>query len=138
MRIPSLKESKELYIAGLALAAIAGHLVLRYGVDARPAVADVPLYVPVRSDQQEAGSTTSEGLPSGGLQTERRGVRVHPRWHDGGWSVVFVRALAGSRREIELAPGARVQLALGIWNGAARDVGAQKSITAWHELRVDP
>jgi heavy metal translocating P-type ATPase len=45
MRIPSLKESKELYIAGLALAAIAGHLVLRYGFDLGPPVADIPLYV---------------------------------------------------------------------------------------------
>src|SRR5262245_20915753 len=45
MRIPSLRESKELYIAALALAAIGVHLVLRYGVDAGPPVSDIPLYI---------------------------------------------------------------------------------------------
>jgi heavy metal translocating P-type ATPase len=45
MRIPSPKESKELYIAALALAAIGLHLVLRYAAGASGASAEWPLYV---------------------------------------------------------------------------------------------
>jgi heavy metal translocating P-type ATPase len=45
MRIPSPTESKELYIAALALAAIGTHLGLRYVLEATPSASDVPLYV---------------------------------------------------------------------------------------------
>ena len=45
MRIPSLRESKELYIAALAVAAIAAHLVLRYALDTSTRVFEAPLYV---------------------------------------------------------------------------------------------
>jgi heavy metal translocating P-type ATPase len=40
-----LRDSKEPYIAGLALGAIALHLVLRFGFDLSSSVADIPLYV---------------------------------------------------------------------------------------------
>lgn len=45
MRIPSIRESKELYIATLAVASIAVHLLLRYGMGADEAVSEAPLYV---------------------------------------------------------------------------------------------
>jgi heavy metal translocating P-type ATPase len=45
MRIPSVRESKELYIAALAVAAIFAHLVLRYAADADARTAELPLYV---------------------------------------------------------------------------------------------
>jgi heavy metal translocating P-type ATPase len=45
MRIPSLRASKELYIAALALVAIGLHLVLRYLAGATGAAAQWPLYV---------------------------------------------------------------------------------------------
>ena len=56
---------------------------------------------------------------------------------DGWWSVVFRRALAPGREgSLELTPGTRVQLACAIWNGAARDHDAQKSISIWHQLTI--
>jgi len=44
-RIPSLKEAPELYIAGLALAAIVAHLALRYLLGADPLAYRIPLWV---------------------------------------------------------------------------------------------
>lgn len=44
-RIPSPRESKEIYIAILALAAIAAHLVLRFGTAAGPKIFNPPLFV---------------------------------------------------------------------------------------------
>lgn len=44
MRVPSLKEAPELYIAGLAVAAIVVHLILRYGMNVPTPAADWPLY----------------------------------------------------------------------------------------------
>jgi len=45
MRITSVRESKEVWIAALALAAIAAHLVLRFAVDVSALAARAPLYL---------------------------------------------------------------------------------------------
>jgi heavy metal translocating P-type ATPase len=45
MRIPSLKEAPELYIAGLAVVAIGVHLSMRYGVEAGETTYLLPLWV---------------------------------------------------------------------------------------------
>jgi heavy metal translocating P-type ATPase len=45
MRIPSPRESKEIYIAGLTLAAIAAHLLLRYAFNAQPLAYNLPLFI---------------------------------------------------------------------------------------------
>lgn len=45
MRIPTLREAPEVYIAALALTAIAIHLVLAFAVDVSPLAARLPLYV---------------------------------------------------------------------------------------------
>jgi heavy metal translocating P-type ATPase len=44
MRVPSLKDAPELYIAGLAVAAIFVHLTLRYAADVTTPAADWPLF----------------------------------------------------------------------------------------------
>lgn len=45
MRIPSPRGSRDLYIAALAIAAIAVHLVLRYAADVSPTLSDAPLWI---------------------------------------------------------------------------------------------
>lgn len=45
MRVPSLAESRELYIAGLAVAAIAVHLLLRFTTDVPRLAYEAPLYL---------------------------------------------------------------------------------------------
>ncbi|HVH12000.1 MAG TPA: heavy metal translocating P-type ATPase [Longimicrobium sp.] len=44
LRIPSLREARDVYIAALALAAIAAHLILRYGTSAPDVLYQAPLY----------------------------------------------------------------------------------------------
>lgn len=67
-----------------------------------------------------------------------RQVRAVPRWRESEWAVVFTRALAaGERDDVELVPGAALQVALAIWNGAAGDRGGQKSVSIWQELALD-
>ena len=64
-------------------------------------------------------------------------VRVHA-W-EGGWAVVFVRALESvDGREVSFRPGTTTQLACAVWNGAAGDAGPQKSISVWQELVLAP
>jgi DMSO reductase family type II enzyme heme b subunit len=111
--------------------------------DARtqPAQVDVPLYrraegVPAVSE--DVVRLTARGI--GDARTARDGaheVLIEPRWKDGEWSVVFVRALADADDLACLAPGGRVQLALALWNGAAGDAGARKSISVWQELALE-
>ena len=53
--------------------------------------------------------------------------------------MVLARSMQpGASRDVDLAPGSSVQMACAIWNGEAEDMRGQKSISIWHELRMDP
>jgi DMSO reductase family type II enzyme heme b subunit len=92
-----------------------------------------------------ATSTGAEGQRASGVETGDRmaplptPIGASPRWLDGAWSVVFARDLDGAGAdEIAFPPGATVQAACAIWNGAGDDHGLRKSISIWQELVLDP
>jgi DMSO reductase family type II enzyme heme b subunit len=65
-------------------------------------------------------------------------VHALARWQDGRWSVDFRRELRPEAAQaLVLHPGQRVQVACAVWNGAAGDSGARKSISIWQELVLD-
>jgi DMSO reductase family type II enzyme heme b subunit len=73
---------------------------------------------------------TAEGpgslSPAGGSKTRGRGVRTAT-----GWSVVIVRPLPDG-----LAPNARTQVALAVWEGAGKEAGARKMRSGWVALAM--
>ena len=72
-----------------------------------------------------------------GAERAAAALEADARWQDGRWTVVFRRALRpGARGEVALAPGSSVQLSAAVWNGAAGDAGARKSISIWQELAL--
>lgn len=104
-------------------------------------LADVPTYLPapgvVRPRQR------GEAVRVGGVDSIReamdRGeaILALPSWNDGEWRVHFAHPMGSTGSDIELTPGADIVIALGIWNGGAGDAGGQKSISIWHQLRID-
>jgi DMSO reductase family type II enzyme heme b subunit len=104
---------------------------------------DVPIYQRLLGQLQpseRADRITVEGVPTLHAASRNAGeVHVSARWEDDAWSVVFVRRLrCDDPGQVSLAPGARAQLACAIWNGAAGDEGARKSISIWQELVLAP
>jgi len=103
---------------------------------------DVPLYRRLLGrlePSSDAARITVEGVSSVGSAPRFPGeVAAHARWHAGEWSVVFSRALAPGTDQVPLRPGSTVQIACAVWNGAAGDDGAKKSISIWQELVLEP
>ncbi len=95
-----------------------------------------PLSQPRKSTPVEKllaqGAGTLEELPT--QNATGRGA-----WKDGRWRVVLSKPLrAADAREITLAPGGTYAVAFAVWQGAAGDRGARKSITLLGRLRLDP
>ena len=66
-------------------------------------------------------------------------IAVQPVWHEGQWSVVFVRRCnAEVEGEVSLEPGSLRNVAVAVWDGSAGDRGAQKSISIWQALELEP
>jgi hypothetical protein len=105
--------------------------------------ADVPRYQRILSEiepAERADSIVATGIPSlHSAEREADLVRSQARWDEGRWSVVFVRTLAvDGGGPASLAPGTPAQVACAVWNGAAGDAGAEKSISIWQELVLEP
>jgi len=107
---------------------------------------DVPVYDRLLGriePSERADRVTVRGLDTvSGAQAVPGEVRANARWEHARWNVVFERALvpvgaASSSRIVPLAPGSTVQVACAVWNGAAGDAGARKSITIWQELWIE-
>ncbi len=108
-----------------------------------PARADVPLYQRLLGRIQP--SERVDRITVAGLESLPNAPRVpgevhaNAQWQDGRWSVVFRRALRPEHPgHVPLTPGRPVQLACAVWNGAAGDGGARKSISIWQELVLEP
>jgi mono/diheme cytochrome c family protein len=72
------------------------------------------------------------------LSAGKRTLDVRAERTDGGWRVLFTRALASDAPEVvALLPGTRVFLAAAVWDGAAGDRNGQKSVTVWQELEIE-
>lgn len=58
-------------------------------------------------------------------------------WHEGRWAVVFVRDLAGGNApDIALAPGALLQAAFAVWDGAHMQRDGMKYTTLWATVEI--
>ncbi|NOT30013.1 MAG: c-type cytochrome, partial [Planctomycetes bacterium] len=101
--------------------------------------ADVPLYLRLLGRLEPSDQV--DRITVAGVESIARAERVpsevhaNARWQEGRWSVVFHRPLhAGGEGQIALIPGHSLQVACAVWNGAAGDGGARKSISIWQEL----
>ncbi|MCY2961391.1 MAG: ethylbenzene dehydrogenase-related protein [Planctomycetota bacterium] len=108
--------------------------------------ADVPLYHRLLGrlePSERADQITVRGVETlPGANAVPGEVRAKAHWQDGRWSLVFRRALQGPNAEskgdmVALVPGSPVQVACAVWNGAAGDAGARKSISIWQELLLE-
>jgi DMSO reductase family type II enzyme heme b subunit len=74
------------------------------------------------------GSFTSQPLAQQNVQG--KGV-----WHDGFWSVLFVRDLKSKDAEdVRFAKGKPVPAAFAIWNGEQGDRNGRKMVSNWYQL----
>jgi hypothetical protein len=65
-------------------------------------------------------------------------VKASASWADGKWNVVFRRRMhCTDHEQVSLLPGTSAQFACAVWNGAAGDHGARKSISIWQELVLE-
>lgn len=103
---------------------------------------DVPLYQPLLAriqPSERVDRITAEGVSSVPGATRFPGeVSARARWQAGAWSVVFQRTLAGGEGQVAFEVGRPIQVACALWNGAAGDQGARKSISIWQELLLAP
>jgi DMSO reductase family type II enzyme heme b subunit len=77
------------------------------------------------------GTLTSQG------QTAQQ-VRGAGKWYKGLWRVAFTRALsAEDEGDVPLSAGASVNIGFAVWNGAQMDRNGQKSVTIWHNLKLE-
>jgi DMSO reductase family type II enzyme heme b subunit len=85
-----------------------------------------------------AKATTVAGAQSASPAYGDAEIEANASHDRGEWRVVLRRRLIPKRSEsITFAPGGDVRVALGIWNGAAGDAGARKSISLWSTLDFD-
>lgn len=102
---------------------------------------DLPLYRRVWERSKLEGET--RGVVPAGARTLQEQVglgaapEATPEWKDGAWNVIFRRPLRPAPQEVELAPGTKLWANFAIWNGAVRDLRAQKSVTIWHALEIE-
>jgi DMSO reductase family type II enzyme heme b subunit len=59
-------------------------------------------------------------------------------WHDGAWSVVFIRELKSRQTDdVKLAEGKPVPVGFAIWNGDQQDRNGRKMVSNWFQLVLD-
>lgn len=99
--------------------------------------AENPFSIPERKTAVEdvvaagLGTLTSQG-PGG------QDVRGTSQWYKGLWRVSFTRTLSGNGDgDVVLSPGGSVNIGLAVWNGSQMDRNGQKSVTIWHELKLE-
>lgn len=63
----------------------------------------------------------------------------HAVWHDGFWSVVFIRNLKSKDKDdVQFRAKQSVPVAFAVWNGEQRDRNGQKVISNRHHLVLEP
>jgi DMSO reductase family type II enzyme heme b subunit len=59
-------------------------------------------------------------------------------WHDGFWSVVFIRDLRSSEPDdVKFVAGTPAPVAFAIWNGEQGDRNGRKMVSNWYQLLLD-
>jgi mono/diheme cytochrome c family protein len=93
-----------------------------------------PLAQPARPSAVESLVARGMGTLTSALAAATS-VKGNGRWKDGGWAVVFVRALhPGRDGEVALDGPGGASVAFAVWDGAAGDRNGQKAVSIWHRL----
>ncbi|QGN08275.1 DMSO reductase [Halorhabdus sp. CBA1104] len=80
------------------------------------------------------GSTTAFEQPQVSVEATRTTIG-----EDGGWSVVFTRALNASvDNRTQLAADADLNVAFGVWNGENSERAGQKAVSEWYYFPFGP
>jgi DMSO reductase family type II enzyme heme b subunit len=59
-------------------------------------------------------------------------------WHDGFWSVVFIRDLKSrDADDVKFAAGVPVPVAFAVWNGEQGDRNGRKMVSNWYQMLLD-
>jgi hypothetical protein len=77
------------------------------------------------------GTFTPQSLPH--QNVTGKGV-----WHDGFWSVLFIRELRSKRGDdVRLVAGKPAPVAFAVWNGEQRDRNGRKLVSNWYQLVLE-
>jgi DMSO reductase family type II enzyme heme b subunit len=69
---------------------------------------------------------------------DQQNVQGKGIWHDGFWSVVFIRDLKSKEAgDVQFAAGKAVPVAFAIWNGEQFDRNGRKMVSNWYQLVFD-
>lgn len=92
-----------------------------------------PISLPHRTPVEDANA---RGFGSFQTQTrEQQNVTGKGIWHNGFWSVLFIRDLKSKDPEdIKFGPNAPVPIAFAVWNGEQGDRNGRKMVSHWYQL----
>ncbi len=105
--------------------------------------ADVPLQplpVEVGSPTNAARAAHGRGIDTASaFRSAERELAAKATWHEGRWTLLLRRRLAGADHEdVSFVPGRRVHFACAVWDGGHAEAGGRKAITVWHRLELAP
>lgn len=84
-------------------------------------------------DANAAGFGSFKSQPIAQQNVAGKGV-----WHDGFWSVIFVRDLKSKDADdVKFVAGKPVPVAFAIWNGEQHDRNGRKMVSNWYQLILD-
>ncbi|MBI2425954.1 MAG: c-type cytochrome [Candidatus Hydrogenedentes bacterium] len=103
------------------------------GWGARNIVSD-PTYRLSAEDLNARGFGTLSACP-----LEHQAIAAIGRYDTSTYSVTFKRSLRSANDDqLDLKPGATVSIAFAVWDGSNGDRDGKKSVTIWHELKIQP
>ena len=84
-------------------------------------------------DANAAGFGSFKSQPIKQQNVQGKGV-----WHDGFWSVIFIRDLkSNDTDDVKFVAGKSVPVAFAIWNGEQHDRNGRKMVSNWYQLVLD-
>lgn len=84
-------------------------------------------------DANAAGFGSFKSQPIKQQNVQGKGV-----WHDGFWSVIFIRDLKSKDADdVKFVAGKSVPVAFAIWNGEQGDRNGRKMVSNWYQLILD-
>jgi DMSO reductase family type II enzyme heme b subunit len=94
------------------------------------------LSLPHQSPVEDANARGFGSFKSQPLQQQN--VQGKGVWHDGFWSVVFIRDLKSKDADdVKFVAGKPVPVAFAIWNGEQGDRNGRKMVSNWYQLILD-
>jgi DMSO reductase family type II enzyme heme b subunit len=84
-------------------------------------------------EMNSKGYTSLKTQPAGNQHVIGRGS-----WSNGKWQVVMKRSIAtGDSNDLQFMKGKLMPLAIAVWDGSNKDIGAEKSISFWYYVVLE-